>query len=62
MPKPYSYELRQKFIPAIKLDGLKIDEASILFNISCNMISLWLKRQNQTGLSTIAQRASGEWS
>ena len=32
MPKPYSYDLRQKVIEAIKLDGLKINEASYLFN------------------------------
>ena len=49
MPKPYSYDLRQKVIQAIKLDGLKIYEASILFSISCNTISLWLKRQTETG-------------
>jgi len=49
MPKPYSYDLRQKVIQAIKLDGLKISEASILFNISCNTIGLWLKRQTETG-------------
>ena len=49
MPKPYSYDLRQKVIEAIKLDGLKINEASYLFNISRNTIGLWLKRQAQTG-------------
>jgi transposase len=49
MPKPYSYDLRQKVIQAIKLDGLKISEVSILFSISCNTISLWLKRQTETG-------------
>ncbi|WP_039886737.1 IS630 transposase-related protein [Microcoleus vaginatus] len=49
MPKPYSYDLRQKVILAIKLDGLKITEASQLFNISRNTIGLWLKRQAQTG-------------
>ena len=49
MPKPYSYDLRQKVIQAIKLDGLKISEASILFSISCNTIGLWLKRQTETG-------------
>ena len=32
MPKPYSYDLRQKVIEAIGLDGLKIREASFLFN------------------------------
>ncbi len=49
MPKPYSYDLRQKVIQAIQLDGLKISEASLLFNISRNTINLWLKRQAQTG-------------
>lgn len=49
MPKPYSYDLRHKVILAIKLDGLKITEASQLFNISRNTISLWLKRQDETG-------------
>jgi hypothetical protein len=28
MPKPYSYDLRQKVLQAIKLDGLKKSEAS----------------------------------
>jgi len=36
-------------IQAIQLDGLKISEASLLFNISRNTINLWLKRQAQTG-------------
>ena len=49
MPKPYSYDLRQKVIQAIKLDGLKISEASLLFSISRNTINLWLKRQAETG-------------
>lgn len=49
MPKPYSYDLRQKVILAIKVDGLKITEASQLFNISRNTIGLWLKRLAQTG-------------
>jgi len=49
MPKPYSYDLRQKVIQAIKLDGLKIKEASEIFNISRNTIRLWLKRQRETG-------------
>ena len=48
MPKPYSYDLRQKVIQAIKLDGVKISEASIMFNISRSTISLWLKRQAET--------------
>ena len=49
MPKPYSYDLRQKVIQAIKLDGLKKSEASLLFNISRNTIDLWLKRLSETG-------------
>jgi len=49
MPKPYSYDLRQKVIKAIELDGLKKSEASQLFNISRNTIDLWLKRQAETG-------------
>ncbi|MGB6166267.1 MAG: IS630 transposase-related protein, partial [Geitlerinemataceae cyanobacterium] len=44
MPKPYSYDLRQKVIQAIQLDGLMIMEVSQLFNISRSTISLWLKR------------------
>jgi len=49
MPKPYSYDLRQKVIQAIKLNGLKVKEASEMFNISRNTIRLWLKRQRETG-------------
>jgi transposase len=48
MPKPYSYDLRQKVIPAIKLDGLKKSEASQLFNISHNAIELWLNQKAKT--------------
>ena len=32
MSKPYSYDLRQKVIQAINLDGAKISEADQLFN------------------------------
>ncbi len=49
MPKPYSYDLRQKVIQAIELDGMKKSEASQVFNISRNTIDLWLKRQAETG-------------
>lgn len=49
MPKPYSYDLRQKVIQAIKLDGLKITEVSEIFSISRNTIRLWLKREQETG-------------
>ena len=49
MAKPYSYDLRQKVLQAIKFDGLKKSEASQLFNISRNTIDLWLKRLEETG-------------
>ena len=49
MPKAYSYDLRHKVIQAIKFNGLKKSEASLLFNISRNTIDLWLKRQAETG-------------
>jgi transposase len=49
MPKPYSYDLRQKVVQAIRFDGLKISEASQLSSISRNTINLWLKRLDVTG-------------
>jgi len=49
MPKPYSYDLRQKVIQAIQQDKLKKSEASSLFNLSRNTIDLWLKRQTEIG-------------
>ncbi|AOX00170.1 transposase [Moorena producens PAL-8-15-08-1] len=49
MPKPYSYDFRQKVLQALELDGLKKHEASELFNISRNTIKLWLKRFAETG-------------
>jgi transposase len=49
MPKPYSYDLRQKVSQAIKLHGLKISEACLIFSISRNTIRLWLKREGETG-------------
>ncbi len=39
MSKPYSYDLRQKVIQAIKLDGLKISGSCVLFSISRNTIN-----------------------
>ncbi|MEH2331699.1 MAG: IS630 family transposase, partial [Nostoc sp.] len=33
MLKPYSYDLRQKVIQAIELDGLKKSGSCLLFNI-----------------------------
>ncbi|MHC5721009.1 MAG: IS630 transposase-related protein, partial [Nostoc sp.] len=49
MPKPYSYDFRQKVIQAIELNGLKKCEASELFNISRNTINMWLQRKAETG-------------
>lgn len=49
MSKPYSYDLRQKVIQAIELDGRKKSEAAQVFQLSRNTIDLWLKRQAETG-------------
>ena len=49
MPKPYSYDLRQKVVQAIKLDGLKISGSCQIFSISRDTIRLWLKRERETG-------------
>jgi transposase len=49
MAKAYSYDLRQKVIQAIELDGLKKSEASELFNISRNTINLWFQLKEETG-------------
>jgi len=49
MARPYSYDLREKVINAIEVDGLRKSAASKLFNISRNTIDLWLKRKAQTG-------------
>ena len=49
MANPYSYDLRQKVIQAIQLDGMKKSEVSQLFNISRNTLNLWLQRQSETG-------------
>ena len=49
MAKAYSYDLRQKVIPAIELDGWKKSEAAKIFQISRNTIDLWLKRREETG-------------
>ncbi|MEP0858315.1 IS630 transposase-related protein, partial [Trichocoleus sp. DQ-U1] len=45
MANPYSYNLRQKVIQAIELDGMKKSEAAQVFQISRNTIDLWLKRR-----------------
>ncbi len=49
MPAPYSYDLRQKVIDAIELDGMSKTEASQVFHVSRNTINLWLQRKAQTG-------------
>lgn len=49
MANPYSYDLRQKVIQAIELDGMKKSEAAQMFGISRNTIDLWLKRRTETG-------------
>ena len=49
MAKAYSYDLRQKVIKAIELDGWKKSEAAEMFQISRNTIDLWLKRKQETG-------------
>ncbi|MBD2536437.1 helix-turn-helix domain-containing protein, partial [Nostoc flagelliforme FACHB-838] len=49
MPKPYSYDLRQKIIQAIELDGMNKTEAAQVFQISRNTINLWLQRKASTG-------------
>jgi transposase len=49
MAKAYSYDLRQKVIKAIELDGWKKSETAEMFQISRNTIDLWLKRKQETG-------------
>jgi transposase len=41
MAKPYSYDLPQKVIQAIELDGMNKSEAAQVFQISRNTIDLW---------------------
>ena len=49
MPKPYSYDLRQKVIQAIKLGGMSQSQAAMAFHISRSTINLWCQRQVNTG-------------
>lgn len=49
MAKAYSYDLRQKVINAIELDGMRKSEAAQVFQLSRNTIDLWLKRKADTG-------------
>jgi transposase len=48
MPAPYSYDLRQKAIEAVKRGERKTNVAQ-MFNISRNTLDLWLKREAETG-------------
>ena len=45
MPKPYSYDLRQKVIQAIELDGMSQNQAAMAFHISRSTINLWCQRK-----------------
>ncbi len=48
MPAPYSYDLRQKAIDAVKRGERKTD-VSQMFQISRNTLDLWLNREEETG-------------
>ena len=48
MPAPYSDDLRQKAIAAVKR-GERKTQVSQMFKISRNTLDLWLKREEQTG-------------
>ena len=48
MPAPYSQDMRQKAIEAVKRGERKKD-VSEMFNISRNTLDLWLRRVEQTG-------------
>lgn len=48
MPSPYSDDLRQKAIAAVKR-GERKNTVSQMFNISRNTLDQWLKREEQTG-------------
>lgn len=49
MPKPYSYDLRQKVIQSIELGEMNKSQASVVFQISRNTIDLWFKLKAITG-------------
>ena len=49
MPKPYSYDLRQRVVEAIELDEMKKSEAAQVFQVSRNTIHLWLTQKTKTG-------------
>lgn len=59
MPSPYSDDLRQKVLDALD-SGHRKSHVSLLFNISRNIIDLWLKRREETGsLSAIRDYRRG---
>ncbi|MBD2022812.1 helix-turn-helix domain-containing protein [Leptolyngbya sp. FACHB-36] len=58
MVKAYSYDLRQKVMQAIELDGIKKSEASQVFNISRNTINLWFHRRAETGDVAVKPRVT----
>jgi transposase len=49
MPKPYSYDLRQKVIQAMELGSMSQNQAAIALHISRSTINLWCQRQTRTG-------------
>jgi transposase len=49
MPKPYSYDLRQKVMQAIELGGMSQLQASTTFQISRITINVWCQRKVLTG-------------
>jgi len=56
---PDSYDLRQKVIQAIELDGMKKSEAAQVFQISRNTIDLWrFASKRNRRLPSIAETAA----
>lgn len=58
MPKPYSYDLRQKVIAAVERGEMKT-RICRWFNISRNTLNLWLQRKQETGDCRAINRFSG---
>jgi transposase len=58
MPKPYSYDLRQKVMRAIE-SGVSQREAAIKFGIARSTINLWCQRQIKRFLSTYRAKSIG---
>ena len=49
MPKTYSYDLRQKVIQAIEIEGYKKIEVVYGLSSARFSINLWLRRRDETG-------------